>query len=191
MIHAYLDNLHAFGQMGPRYTVTDYSKSASIYGKIILKNKVLSIGAYAQPSLDNANPRVGNYGIGFDVAMNIDYVTVHGYIEPWDLDQKEKTQVAFGGDAWIKNNYYSVGAGYDHNSVVDGRFQNTYKVMQGFDYKVLHIQLFEGVSSLYDSQALLGAQVAANILTNVSVYAKDSVYIGNLNKLETGITFNF
>lgn len=191
MIHADLNNLHIFGELTPRYYVTDVSKNSSIYGKVGVQNNTWSIGAYAEPSINNANPRYQNYGLGFDVAMNIDYVTVHGYIEPWDLDQDNKTQVAFGGDAWIKNKYYSIGAGYDHNSVVEGYFQNTYKLMQGFDYKVLHVQLFEGVSSLYDSQALIGARVEADITNNVSIYAKDSVYVGNLNKLETGVSVRF
>lgn len=191
MIHADLNNFHPFGEMGSSYTVTDYSKSASTKWEIGLENKVWSVDARAEPSLDKANPRVGNYVIGLDVAMNIGYGTVSAYIEPWDLDQDNKTQVAFGGEAWLKNKYYSIGAGYDHNSVVDGYFQNTYKVMQGFDYKVLHVQLFEGVSSLYDSQALLGAQVAADITNSLSIYAKDSVYIGNLNKLETGVSVRF
>ena len=73
MIHADLNNLHIFGELAPRQYVTDVSKSASIYGKIGLKNKTGSFSAHAEPSINNANPRYQNYGIGFDVAMNINY----------------------------------------------------------------------------------------------------------------------
>jgi len=191
MIHSNLNNIYGFGQISPRYHVTDVSKNSSIYGKIGLKNNVWSIDTYAEPSLNNANPRYQNYGIGFETSININHVTIHGYIEPWDLNQDDKTKIAFGADGWMHGKLMSIGIGYDHSGVIKGRFQNTYKIMQSLNYKIFKFELFGGISTLYASKALFGAKIQTDITNTVSIFAKDSVYIGNLNKFETGINISF